>query len=385
MALSRLSLVVFVAWLVCERPAALAEEPPCFRTDVYIGGQDGYKTYRIPALVVTVNGTVLAFCEGRKNGPRDYGDIDLLVKRSTDEGTTWSPQMIIHEEGGDAPITIGNPCPIVDRAGVVHLVFTRDNKRLFYTKSVDDGRTWTEPAEHTGILEALDYPRVRIATGPVHGIQLRSGRLVAPIWVSDRERQDRDKDVTNSRFQSGVIYSDDGGRTWKTGQLVPPLLSRLNECSVLERSDGTLYLNMRGHRLGYRAVSQSTDGGMSWSRPVVDRTLACPTCQAGVLRISEREAVFSNPASDIRTNLTVRLSDDEGRTWDRSRVLNTGPSGYSDLAVTRQGDILCLYECGEKVYNEKIAIARFNRTWILQGKRTATTQPRTHRERKRNE
>jgi len=368
-------LIAIIALLVFERSAVLAEQPELSRADVYVGGQDGYHTYRIPALVVSAKGTVLAICEGRKNGPQDDGDIDLLVKRSSDGGTTWSRQIIIHEEGGDAPITIGNPCPIVDRHGAIHLLFTRDNKRLFHAKSTDDGQTWSQPEEHTAILKALDYPLVRIATGPVHGIQLRSGRLVAPIWVCDRRREDRDKEPTNGRYRSGVIYSDDDGRTWKTANLVRPDLSRLNEATVIERKDGSLGLNMRGHDLGFRALTASTDGGVTWSSPVLDRSLPCPTCQASILHLSGREAIFSNPASNRRTNLTVRWSDDEGRTWRYSRVLNAGPSGYSDLAITKDARLLCLYECGTKAYNEKITIARFDRQWLLQGRPPHPTQP----------
>ncbi|MCL4695405.1 MAG: glycoside hydrolase, partial [Candidatus Hydrogenedentes bacterium] len=106
--------------------AAFAQEP----VDVYVSGEDGYHTYRIPALVVTNTGALLAFCEGRKNSASDAGDIDLLLKRSTDSGATWSDPQIVHEEGGEAEITIGNPCPIVDTdTGRVHLLFTRNNAR----------------------------------------------------------------------------------------------------------------------------------------------------------------------------------------------------------------------------------------------------------------
>ena len=373
--MSRCSPLVSVVWLLLGVQATAAAAPECTRSEVFVSGRDGYHTYRIPALVVSRQGTVLAFCEGRKSSPRDDGDIDLLLKRSEDGGRTWTRQLIVHEEGGNAPITIGNPCPIVDVSGLIHLLFTRDNHRLFYTSSSDDGRSWSKPAEHTAILKGYDYPLVRIATGPGHGIQLRSGRLVAPIWVCDRERTAKDRNSAAERYRSGVICSDDGGGTWTPGGLVAPDLHCLNESTVLERSDGSLLLNMRGHRIGFRALAESWDGGLTWSPPRLERSLPCPTCQGSILSTAAGEVIFSNPSADTRTNLTVRLSIDQGRTWAASRVLEAGPAGYSDLAAIQGGHFLCLYECGTKLYHEKIAIARFSLAWLTQPTTRPTSQP----------
>lgn len=361
----RSSTLVMIAGLVLSAIGCSSGKPTLSRVDVYVGGQDGYHTYRIPAIVVTAKGTVLAFCEGRKSSVHDYGNIDLLLKRSKDNGLAWSQQIVVHEEGDDAEITIGNPCPIVDRQGVVHLLFTRNNQRLFHTRSTDDGHTWSKPIEHTGILAGFAYPLVRVATGPGHGIQITSGRLIAPVWVCDRPLPDVNKEPTYARYQAGVIYSDDRGVTWHAGTLVPPALDRLNENTVFQRADGLLSMNLRGRKHGVRVVSESTDGGQTWTTPVPDPNLPCPTCQASILRLSPREVIFSNPASDTRTNLTIRWSRDDARTWPHSRVLDPGPSGYSDLAVTQDGHILCLYECGERAYHQKIMVARFNRAWIM--------------------
>lgn len=150
---------------------------------VFRAGEGGYHTYRIPALIVTGSGTLLAFCEGRKTSPSDAGDIDLLLRRSVDNGVTWSEQQVVYEEGGEAKITIGNPCPIAGAEGAVHLLFTRNNEGVFHTSSRDDGTTWSEPHEVTGALAGFDFPWTRVGTGPGHGLRLSSGRLLVPLWL----------------------------------------------------------------------------------------------------------------------------------------------------------------------------------------------------------
>src|SRR5262249_46138769 len=128
--------------------AILAFVAPCgaggrFETDVFTSGAGGYHTYRIPSLLGTRDGTLLALCEGRKAGASDDGDIDLVLRRSTDGGRTWGDLELVHEEGGTRPVTIGNPCPVVDRStGTIWLAFCRNNSDVFVTASSDDGRTW---------------------------------------------------------------------------------------------------------------------------------------------------------------------------------------------------------------------------------------------------
>jgi sialidase-1 len=353
---------------------AIAETDKLFTTDVYIAGEDDYHTYRIPALVITQKGTLLAFCEGRKKGTGDDGDIDLLMKKSSDGGRTWSDLMVVYEDGGDAPITIGNPCPIVERnSHRIHLLFTRNNKRLFYTKSLDDGSTWSPPKEYTSILNQFDYPWVRVATGPVHGLHMTTGRLIAPVWLSNRVIKQKNVESTPNRFRSGILYSDNHGQTWHAGALVPPTINRLNECTVIEKPDGSLLLNMRAHRQGYRAVATSEYAGITWSKPKLDKNLPCPTCQASMIRLNENEILFLNPAvydpeqnSRVsRRNLTLRLSQDEGKSWSHSRVIHSEKAGYSDMAITDKGTILCLFENGSKDYREKISLVAVNREWLI--------------------
>jgi sialidase-1 len=329
--------------------------PAAAALDLFVAGGDGYHTFRIPALVVTAKGTVLAFAEARKDSPKDHGNIDLVMRRSTDHGRTWGPMSIVHEEGGDAPITIGNPAPVAARDGTVHLLLTRNNQRLLYTRSTDDGQGFASPADITDALRGFDFPWTRVGAGPGHGIQLKSGRLLVPIWLNEK---------IHHNYRSGVVFSDDGGKTWKAGGLAPPEAKDSNECMLFERRDGTVVMNMRT-RAKQRATAVSRDGGLTFGEFREEAALPDPVCQASVLRTAHG-VLFANPASaDKRVNLTVRLSRDEGATWAASKVLHGGPSAYSDLAEAKDGNILCLYESGERGPYERLRLARFSIEWLL--------------------
>ncbi len=341
---------------------------PSFRENVvFASGKDGYHTYRIPAVLVSQAGTVLAICEGRRNSRSDHGDIDLLLKRSTDGGQTWSAQQMIYGEPGE--ITIGNPCPVVDKdTGAIWMAFTRDNDDVLVTHSEDDGTSWAKPVVITAAVKPPDW--VWYATGPVNGIQIRSGphrgRLVLPC-----DHRVKARDEWNTGGHSHAIYSDDHGRTWRLGKATG---RSMNECTVAELSGGSLMLNMRSYRGRHlRAVAVSEDGGETWSTPVDDPVLVEPVCQASLLRYTaEAEGggnrmLFSNPASERREKMTVRLSYDEGKTWPVAKLLHAGPSAYSCLTALPDGCAGCLYEGGEADSYETIRFARFNLEWLTDG------------------
>jgi sialidase-1 len=344
------------------------------QTPLWTAGDDGYHTFRIPSLIVSTAGSLVAFSEARKGGTSDTGNIDLVMKRSTDGGRTWSKQQVIWDDGDN---TCGNPCPVVDQAtGTIWLLLThnlgkdneaaitagkaRGTRTAWLSHSDDDGQTWSPPHDITRDVKDPEWGWY--ATGPGIGIQLRHGehrgRMVVPC------------DQKNDGKFSHVIYSDDGGQSWRIGGKI----AEFNECQVVELGDGRLMLNMRNADKSrkQRGVVTSKDGGVTWSEVRADDQLIEPVCQASIVRHSWPAEgklgaiLFSNPASVKRENMTVRLSEDDGQSWPYARVLWAGPSAYSCLAVLADGTVLCVHEAGEKKPYEKILLSRFNLDWIKQ-------------------
>lgn len=346
-----------------------------FETPVYIAGENGYNTYRIPAMVIAADGTALAFCEGRRDSGDDTGDIDIVLRRSVDGGKAWSPMQVV---ASDDIYMCGNPCPVIEaKTGDVILLFTRRKKdatedkvlkgeaapcEVWYTRSVDNGATWSKPADISADTRKSDWRWY--ATGPGHGIQLRSGRLLAPCNHSQGPKV--------SEWHSHVIYSDDGGKSWRIGGVQE---GKTNESAVAELSDGRVYHNMRNYRGTHRrAYSMSSDGGITWAHVADDTALIEPVCQASLLTIkADRHVVlFSNPASKERENMTIRASLDDSGTWPRACVLHKGPAAYSDLAAfpvpkdMTEGRIACLYERGVENPYESIVFAVIDLKWLVE-------------------
>jgi sialidase-1 len=316
---------------------------------------DGYACFRIPAIIKTTDGTLLAFAEARKLNCSDEMDIDLVMKRSTDNGKTWSDMIMVWDDGAN---TCGNPAPVVDAAtGKVHLLMTwnlgedtigeinngtsTDTRRVFVTNSTDDGLTWQTPREITSSVKLPEWGWY--ATGPCHGIQLTkgqyAGRMVIPC--------DNIGVGSTRKGYSHVIYSDDGGETWKLGGVTPQ--DKVNESTVAELSDGKLMLNMRNSGSTFRRVSVSTNGGETWGELWTDTRLIEPVCQGSLLshNLSGRHVLFfSNPASTERVNMTLRMSEDDGNSWAKSHTVHTGPSAYSDIVMVSESEVGILYEAG---------------------------------------
>lgn len=354
------------------------------KTALYYIGMPGYNRYRIPSLIVTKQGTLLAFCEGRTGG--DSGDIDTLVRRSEDGGETWNKYQVVWSDGHN---TFGNPCPVVDQStGRIFLFNTwnlgtdtesqiiafksKDVRRPYVCYSDDDGKSWSKPVCISDSARLDDWRWY--ATGPGIGIQIKwgkyAGRLVIPSNHSYTETRDN-VFKKNNRYGYGshVIYSDDHGKTWRISE---PIIPGCNESQVVELSDGSLMINMRSYNTKQcRAVSISKDGGEHWSKITHDPVLIEPVCQASIIIYSpgnnrnHSPIIFSNPADKkSRIRMTVRISYDDGRTWPVSRILHDGPAAYSCLAVLPSGEIACFYEGGENNPYESMFFEKFSFGWL---------------------
>ena len=381
--LGLMSILLFV----CILSRVTAAEHKLHKKDLFVGGIAGYNTYRIPSLIVTQKGTILAFCEGRKFDSEDNSPTDIILKRSEDGGKTWSPTEIVVSAVPDA---VTGPTTVIDRTtGIIFMGFCRtpkgwkvgkaavqnqaglgmDSYTVWMTKSGDDGRTWSKPVNITRTTKKPAWKNVSL--GPGRGIQLQSGRLVMPSYTEGVKLEGR----------SYSVYSDDHGETWKMGNLMG---SNTSECQVIELVDGRLMMDIRcwPNLSGCRWIAFSNDGGVNWSKTQPDNNRPDPGCMGSIIRYTKKSDAFaknrilaSNPATTYsaagRIKVTVRISYDEGKTWPASKLLEAGPSGYSCLAVLPDGDIICIYEGAKKAQQypgEKLVFTRFSLEWLTNGK-----------------
>jgi len=324
---------------------------------VFKAGEHGYFCFRTPSMVVTHSGTILAFSEGRATSSADEGDIDIVLKRSTDEGISWTEMQVIENDGRNP---CKNQCPVVLPNGRIVLVWLwnksissereRTTREVYFTYSDDDGKTWSKSKNITASVYRPDWGWSGM--GPCHGIvktiEPHKGRIIIPSRHEEK------------RSFSHVIYSDDNGETWQIGGSA--LRNQTTESTVVELSDGSIMLNSRNGRDGeqFRMVSLSNDGGQTFYSTTGCQQLHDPTCQGVLLRHSihpetgKAILLFSNPDSSeksVRVNGTIRISSDDGKTWGKSyRYSQAKPafSGYSDLALMPNGkDVAVLYESGK--------------------------------------
>ncbi|WP_078965196.1 sialidase family protein [Streptomyces aureocirculatus] len=355
-----------------------AERAVTVETSVpFRAGDGGYASFRIPAVVVTHSGTVLAFCEGRVGSQEDFGNIDVVLRRSVDGGRTWGPLQVVGANGADLA---GNPAPVVLTTGRILLVQIRnaaeatenairrgevaaaDGRRVWVQHSDDDGLTWSTPRE---ITRQTKEPHWRwYATTPGHAIQLSGGRIVVP---ANHSLPPAGSDVgTEGRYNGGhCLLSDDLGQTWRIGYVDdnPNGYVNVNETTAAELPDGRVYFNTRNDSPapGTRADAHSHDGGESLAKPF--RPQACltgPVVEGSLLQLRDPDLLlYSGPAEPgFRALMCVRASHDGGTTWHVAHTVDGLPAAYSDLVRLDADTLGLLYETGDFSAYETITFRR---------------------------
>ncbi|MET8243322.1 sialidase family protein [Streptomyces sp. NPDC005202] len=347
-------------------------------------GHEGYAGFRIPAVVATREGTLLAFCEGRVDSARDHGNIDIVLKRSTDGGRTWGPLQAVATNGADLA---GNPAPVVLDTGRILLVHVRsaatatedailrgkveeaDGRRVWVQHSDDDGVTWSGPRE---ITEQVKRPGWRwYATTPGHALQLSTGRVVVP---GNHTLPPIGTDTgTEAKYNGGhCLLSDDRGETWYLGYVDENTdgYINVNETTAAELPDGRVYFNTRNDHSdprppslspGNRADAHSHDGGRTLVKPFRPQAaLTAPVCQASVLQLRDPDLLlYSGPADPaFRALMTLRTSTDGGTTWRPAYPVDGLPAAYSDLVRIDADTVGLLYETGDFGAYETITFRR---------------------------
>lgn len=369
-------IILYILSFICAYPLS-AQSGPVFSETVFKKGDNGVHTYRIPSMVQTNEGTILAFAEARQNSRKDTGDINLVLRRSEDGGRTWGDIITVWD---DAENVCGNPTPVVDRTTGRILLFSTwnngqdvekdihartsiDTRRIFVLYSDDDGLTWSDARE---ITEAVKLPEwTWYATGPCHAIQLTKGKLKGRIVVPCNHGV-LGQGTHSQGTHSHVFYTDDGGETFHLGGC--PEVG--NEATVAELKSGDLLLNMRGPRTedrvekgAARLAAVSHDGGETFAEPYSEHGLIEPVCNASIINYYKNgrttsTLLFSNPEHKTkRKNMSVRQSDDSGKTWRTVCRLSDLPAAYSDLLVLDNGDVAIFYETGVDSCYEKMVFS----------------------------
>jgi sialidase-1 len=351
------------------------------QTPVFVSGNEGHQTYRIPAIIRAANGDLLAFAEGRVKGSGDFGDINIVLKRSKDNGKTWSSMATVVDY--DA-LQAGNPAPVLDLSdpqfpqGRIFLFYNTGNnhegevrkgkglREVWYKTSIDQGNSWGNAVNITTQVHRPNYPKANTsysfaedwrsyANTPGHAMQFEEGKYKGRIFVAANHSSGPPQSQSTDYAAHG-FYSDDHGKTFKLSQTVN--MAGSNEATAVAISDNGLLLNARNQKgdIKARIVAISKNGGETWDSTYFDHNLPDPVCEGSILAIGKKKGknilAFCNAAdTKNRDNLTLRISFDEGKTWSISKVIDKSPNtnvkdytAYSDLVKINKREIGILYE-----------------------------------------
>ncbi len=348
-------------------------------------------SYSIPQVTVTKNGDILCFATARMASNDDWGNIQKVVLcRSTDGGKSWdAPRVIASREN----IAVNGGAEIIDPDnGTIYYYGRKYPLRTGKGEKATESWSYAHPEEYKSLggggyciyskderqtwsaMQDVDFPYEVMGTG----IILQHGKYKGRWLLPGRITLSRGFDW--NYMHNGVMISDDKGKTWYKGGLSQ---SHVGECTIVELSDGSIYLNNRNHGegYGYRNHAISHDGGLTFTDFAVDTQLIDAVCHASLIRCTSPKKgniiLFANAAvkptrewdSGARRNMSVWLSNDDAKTWIYRRTVNPGKSGYSDLAVAPDGTVYLAFETGESDPRENITVAHFNLAWVMEGER----------------
>jgi sialidase-1 len=363
--------LLFFMCLSCNRTQDPVHMP------VFRNGEGGFACYRIPAVITAPNGDILAFAEARRHSCADFGNVNIVMRRSTDNGSTWDDMTVVAFYD---TLQAGNAAPVTDMmdprfpGGRIFMFYNTGNnheyqvrtgegyREVWYVTSLDNGHSWSDPVNITSQVHRPFMPEASpeyvfeedwraYANTPGHALQLTRkfpGRILVP---ANHSAGDPDPDAIFDDYRAHAFYTDDHGETFQISE--PVDVKSSNEATAAELSDGRLMQNMRlqnGSRK-YRIVAVSSDGGASWDTTYIDTMLPDPVCQGSIIDMDHpgkgHLLLFSNlDSQDERENLTVRLSYDDGASWPVARRIYAGSSAYSDLVIQQDGKAGLLFERG---------------------------------------
>lgn len=364
------ALLVFVS---CYIQIAYGQEITVFKS-----GQDGYSSYRIPAIIKDKQGRLIAFTEGRVDHAGDYGNVDIVYKISTDNGKSWGPVQVAVDAGN---LQAGNAAPVIDLydkaypGGRIFLFYNTGNnhesevragkgtREVWYITSTDNAKTWSSPVNITSQVHKIKKSTTdttvandwrTYANTPGHAMQFVSGKYKGRLYVAANHSQGPPQKAGKDYFAHG-FYTDDHGKTFSLSATIP--FEGGNESMAAQVAANELYMNTRNQQgnVRNRIVSYSSNGGQNWDTTFYDTNLPDPVNQGSTLSWLHKKqfilAVCNAADTKNRDNLTLRLSKDKGKNWYFTRVIakSSGEykgsyAAYSDLVLLDKKNLGVLYE-----------------------------------------
>lgn len=344
------------------------------KTTVFESGKQGYKSFRIPAIVNLYNGDLIAFSEGRVTGASDFGHVNIVMKKSTDQGKTWGPLKVVAANGD---LQAGNAAPVLDLTdprypkGRLFLFYNTGDtdegqmrqakgvRRVLYKTSVDGGKSWSKAVDITNQASKINRPDMNpswnhpedwrsYANTPGHALQLKKGRYKGRLYIAANHSEGTPKKNFTDYVAHGY-YSDDHGATFHISENNPKPGS--NESSAAEISGGNVMTNTRNQKGDIRAriIATSKDGGEHWDTAYFDVNLPDPVCEGSILTLkygkNHNILAFCNDRSQSgRDSLTLRISYNDGESWQKSILIEAKNTAYSDIVAVGKNSVGVLYE-----------------------------------------